>query len=96
MPYTRTTCSASSAGGVTRTTYDAMHLCEAAGYDVIVVETVGVGQSEVSASDLVDLMMLVMPPVGGDGLQVGGCQVPHFLCCSAHATCHTRMPPVTH
>jgi LAO/AO transport system kinase len=40
-----------------------MLICEAAGYDRILVETVGVGQSEVAVADLVDCMMLVMPPV---------------------------------
>jgi putative protein kinase ArgK-like GTPase of G3E family len=51
------------AGGVSRATFDAMLICEAAGYDRILVETVGVGQSEVAVADLVDCMMLVMPPV---------------------------------
>jgi len=57
------------AGGVSRATFDAMLICEAAGYDRILVETVGVGQSEVAVADLVDCMMLVMPPVvrGGGG-----------------------------
>jgi LAO/AO transport system kinase len=40
-----------------------MVICEAAGYDKVLVETVGVGQSEVAVADLVDCMMLVMPPV---------------------------------
>ena len=47
-----------------------MQLCEAAGYDRIVVETVGVGQSEVAVADLADCMLLLMPPVGGDELQM--------------------------
>jgi hypothetical protein len=51
------------AGGVSRATYDAMVICEAAGYDKVLVETVGVGQSEVAVADLVDCMLLVMPPV---------------------------------
>jgi hypothetical protein len=51
------------AGGVSRATFDAMLICEAAGYDRVLVETVGVGQSEVAVADLVDCMMLVMPPV---------------------------------
>lgn len=50
-------------GGVSRATYDAMVICEAAGYDKVLVETVGVGQSEVAVADLVDCMVLVMPPV---------------------------------
>ncbi|KAF8071071.1 hypothetical protein HT031_001153 [Scenedesmus sp. PABB004] len=57
-------------GGVSRSTYDAMVVCEAAGYDRVLVETVGVGQSEVAVADLVDCVTLVMPPVGGDELQV--------------------------
>ncbi len=56
-------------GGVTRTTSEAMVLCAAAGYSRILVETVGVGQSEIAISDLVDCMVLVLPPVGGDELQ---------------------------
>ncbi len=57
-------------GGVSRATFDAMLICEAAGYDRILVETVGVGQSEVAVADLVDCMMLVMPPVvSGTGLR---------------------------
>jgi LAO/AO transport system kinase len=45
-------------------------LCEAAGYDVILVETVGVGQSEVAVDSLVDMFVLLVPPAGGDELQV--------------------------
>jgi putative protein kinase ArgK-like GTPase of G3E family len=40
-----------------------MVICEAAGYDKVLVETVGVGQSEVAVADLVDCLLLVMPPV---------------------------------
>ena len=46
-----------------------MLLCEAAGFDVVLVETVGVGQSEVAVADLVDLFLLVASPAGGDELQ---------------------------
>ncbi|KAF2368632.1 SIMIBI class G3E GTPase ArgK/MeaB, partial [Trinorchestia longiramus] len=56
-------------GGVTRSTNEAIVLCEAAGYDIIIVETVGVGQSEVSVADMVDLFGLVIAPGGGDELQ---------------------------
>jgi hypothetical protein len=59
-------------GGVSRATFDAMLICEAAGYDRILVETVGVGQSEVAVADLVDCMMLVMPPVVSQQAQGGG------------------------
>jgi LAO/AO transport system kinase len=56
-------------GGVARRTREAMLACEAAGFDVILVETVGVGQSEVAVVDLVDLFWLLVPPAGGDDLQ---------------------------
>ena len=59
-----------SLGGVTRGTQEAMVLCEAAGYDVVVVETVGVGQSEVAVADMVDLFCLLISPTHGDELQV--------------------------
>jgi LAO/AO transport system kinase len=56
-------------GGVARRTREAMLLCEAAGYDVMIVETIGVGQSEVSVADMVDLFVLLVNPGGGDELQ---------------------------
>ena len=56
-------------GGVARRTAEAVRLCEAAGYDRIVVETVGLGQSETAIADLVDLVLLLVPPGGGDELQ---------------------------
>ncbi|KAH8040859.1 hypothetical protein MRX96_003453 [Rhipicephalus microplus] len=56
-------------GGVTRTTCDAIQLCECAGYNVVLVETVGVGQSEYMVADMVDLFLLLIPPGGGDELQ---------------------------
>ncbi len=56
-------------GGVARRTREAMLLCEAAGFDVIVVETVGVGQSETAVAEMVDLFMLLLLPGGGDELQ---------------------------
>lgn len=56
-------------GGVTRTTNEAIVLCEAAGYDVVLVETVGVGQSEHMVSDMVDALCLILPPASGDELQ---------------------------
>jgi LAO/AO transport system kinase len=57
------------AGGVARRTREAMLLCEAAGYDNIFVETVGVGQSEVAVRSMVDFFLLLMLPGAGDGLQ---------------------------
>ncbi|HYG91665.1 MAG TPA: methylmalonyl Co-A mutase-associated GTPase MeaB [Azospirillum sp.] len=56
-------------GGVARRTREAMLVCEAAGFDVIVVETVGVGQSETAVADMVDLFLLLLLPAGGDELQ---------------------------
>jgi LAO/AO transport system kinase len=56
-------------GGVARRTREAMLLCEAAGFDVVLVETVGVGQSEVAVSGMVDCFVLVIAPGGGDELQ---------------------------
>ncbi len=56
-------------GGVARRTREALLLCEAAGFDVVLVETVGVGQSEVAVADLTDLFLLLASPAGGDDLQ---------------------------
>ena len=56
-------------GGVARRTREAILLCEAAGYDVIIVETVGVGQSETTVADMVDVFCLLLLPSGGDELQ---------------------------
>ena len=56
-------------GGVARRTREAAHLCEAAGFDVVIVETVGVGQSETAVSEMVDMFLLLLAPGGGDELQ---------------------------
>jgi LAO/AO transport system kinase len=56
-------------GGVARRTREAMLLCEAAGFDVVLVETVGVGQSEVKVAAMVDLFLVLVAPGGGDELQ---------------------------
>ncbi|MFT4519985.1 MAG: LAO/AO transport system kinase [Halioglobus sp.] len=56
-------------GGVAQKTRETMVLCEAAGYDVILVETVGVGQSEFQVAGMVDFFMVLMLPGGGDELQ---------------------------
>ncbi|HEY2032140.1 MAG TPA: methylmalonyl Co-A mutase-associated GTPase MeaB [Rhizomicrobium sp.] len=56
-------------GGVARRTREAMLLVEAAGFDVVIVETVGVGQSETAVSEMVDLFVLLLSPGGGDDLQ---------------------------
>ena len=56
-------------GGVGRRTREAVSLCEAAGFDVVLIETVGVGQSETVAAQLSDLFVLLIAPAGGDELQ---------------------------
>ena len=56
-------------GGVARRTRETMLLCEAAGYDVIIVETVGVGQSETTVASMVDFFMLLQLATAGDELQ---------------------------
>ena len=56
-------------GGVARKTRETMLICEAAGYDVVIVETVGVGQSETIVASMVDLFLLLMLPNAGDELQ---------------------------
>lgn len=56
-------------GGVTRTTRETILVCEAAGFDVILVETVGVGQSEVAVAEMVDFFMLLLIAGAGDELQ---------------------------
>lgn len=56
-------------GGVARRTRETLLLCEAAGYDRIIVETVGVGQSETMVSEMTDMFLLLLLPGGGDELQ---------------------------
>jgi LAO/AO transport system kinase len=56
-------------GGVGRCTAESILLCEAAGYDFIIIETVGVGQSEIQVKNLVDYFMVMLLPGGGDDLQ---------------------------
>jgi LAO/AO transport system kinase len=59
----------STLGGVARRTREALLLCEAAGFDIVLVETVGVGQSEVAVAGMVDTFLLLLAPGGGDELQ---------------------------
>ncbi len=59
----------STLGGVARRTREAMLLVEAAGFDTVIVETVGVGQSETAVSDMVDMFIVLLLPGGGDDLQ---------------------------
>lgn len=70
--YVRPSPARGTLGGVARATSDAIIICEAAGYSKVLVETVGVGQNETAVAGLVDCVLLVMPPVGGDELQVRG------------------------
>ena len=56
-------------GGVARRSREALLLCEAAGHDVVLVETVGVGQSETAVADMTDMFLLLLQPGGGDELQ---------------------------
>ena len=56
-------------GGVARRTRETLLLCEAAGFDIVIVETVGIGQSETAVADMVDMFLLLMQPGGGDELQ---------------------------
>lgn len=56
-------------GGVARRTREAMLLCEAAGFDVVIIETIGVGQSEVAVADMVDMFVVLVGPGSGDELQ---------------------------
>ena len=56
-------------GGVCRATQDSITLCESAGYDIVLVETVGVGQSETAVAEMVDLFLVLVGPGGGDELQ---------------------------
>ncbi|ABS63324.1 LAO/AO transport system ATPase [Parvibaculum lavamentivorans DS-1] len=67
--FIRPSPSGGTLGGVARRTREAMLLTEAAGYDVIMIETVGVGQSETAVADMVDMFVLLLSPGGGDELQ---------------------------
>ena len=67
--YIRPTAAGVTLGGVHTATREAMLLCEAAGFDVIIVETVGVGQSETAVRDVVDCFVLMVLPGAGDELQ---------------------------
>ena len=67
--FIRPSPSGGALGGVSRRTREAVLVCEAAGYDVIMVETVGVGQSETTVRDMVDMFILLAQPASGDELQ---------------------------
>ncbi len=67
--FIRPSPSAGTLGGVTRATRETMVLCEAAGFDVIIVETVGVGQSEMTVASMTDFFFVLLLPGAGDDLQ---------------------------
>jgi LAO/AO transport system kinase len=67
--YIRPSPSSGTLGGVAAKTREAMLLCEAAGFDVILVETVGIGQSETAVADMTDFFLALMLPGAGDELQ---------------------------
>ena len=67
--FIRPSPTAGTLGGVAPRTPEAILLCEAAGFDVVLVETVGVGQSETAAADMTDVFLVLMLPGGGDELQ---------------------------
>ncbi len=67
--YVRPSPSRGVLGGLARRTDEAVALCEAAGHSIVIVETVGVGQSEVAVSDAVDVLLLLVAPAGGDDVQ---------------------------
>ena len=67
--FIRPSPSGNTLGGVARRSLESLLLCEAAGFDVIIVETVGVGQSETRVADMTDMFVLLLQPGGGDELQ---------------------------
>jgi LAO/AO transport system kinase len=67
--FVRPSPAAGTLGGVAARTREAMLLCEAAGYDVVLVETVGTGQSETAVADMTDFFLVLMLPGAGDELQ---------------------------
>lgn len=69
LAYIRPSPSSGSLGGVARKTKESLLLCEAAGFEIIIVETVGVGQSETSVRMMTDFFLLLMLPNAGDDLQ---------------------------
>lgn len=69
VAFVRPSPAGDSLGGVARKTRETILLCEAAGFDTIIVETVGVGQSEVAVHSMVDLFLLLLVPGAGDELQ---------------------------
>ncbi len=69
MAFIRPSPSQSHLGGVARRTREAVVACEGAGFDIVLIETVGVGQSETMVAEMCDLFVLLLAPAGGDELQ---------------------------
>jgi LAO/AO transport system kinase len=67
--YIRATPTRGVLGGIAEHTSDVINLCEFAGYNIVIVESVGLGQSEVDIDSAVDMLLLLVPPGGGDSLQ---------------------------
>ena len=67
--FVRPSPSGGTPGGVARRTRESIYLCEAAGYDYVIVETVGVGQSELRVAQMTDFFLLLILPASGDELQ---------------------------
>jgi LAO/AO transport system kinase len=67
--FVRPTASSGTLGGVAKATQETIILCEAAGFDTIIIETVGVGQSEIDVKDMIDFFLLLAIPGAGDELQ---------------------------
>ncbi len=81
--FIRPTPSAGHLGGVARKTRESALLCEAAGFDTIIIETVGVGQSETMVAQMVDFFLLLLQPGAGDdlqGIKRGIMEVAHLIC----------------
>jgi LAO/AO transport system kinase len=67
--FIRPSSAGESRGGIARATREAILLCEAAGFDPVLVETIGVGQAETAVAEIVDMFVLILPPAAGDELQ---------------------------
>src|SRR5438270_10010116 len=67
--FIRPSSAGAQTGGVARRTREAILVCEAAGFDTVLVETVGAGQAETTVAEMVDMFLLILPPAAGDELQ---------------------------
>ncbi|HLY46529.1 MAG TPA: methylmalonyl Co-A mutase-associated GTPase MeaB [Stellaceae bacterium] len=67
--FIRPSSAGAAMGGVARRTREAILVCEAAGFDTVLVETVGAGQSETAVAEMVDMFLVILPPAAGDELQ---------------------------